>query len=199
MPPIFFNTLKKNDLFYGILASKPSSHYKPDTMAEMNLPAKNLKGKGRMSTPKVDMTPMITFFMLTTSLAKRVSIPLAMPVPSDLPVKIPDNRSLTLCLGKDNLIQWYWGSEEKPLFKAKNASYAANGIREVLNNTKLQAIKTSGDAEKSIIVNIKPSDKSNYKNLIDILDELKIAGISTYFIVNISSHDLQRMKQSNAY
>ena len=168
-------------------------------MAEINLSAKTLRGKGRMSAPKVDMTPMvdlmfllITFFMLTTSLAKPAIMQLAMPVPSDYPVKIPDNRSLTLCLGKDNLIQWYWGDEQKPLFKAKNASYTGNGIREVLNTT-------SGDAEKGIIVNIKPSDKSNYKNLIDILDELKIAGISTYFIVNISSHDLERMKQSNAY
>ncbi len=175
-------------------------------MAEINLSAKTLRGKGRMSAPKVDMTPMvdlmfllITFFMLTTSLAKPAIMQLAMPVPSDYPVKIPDNRSLTLCLGKDNLIQWYWGDEQKPLFKAKNASYTGNGIREVLNTTKLQAIETSGDAEKGIIVNIKPSDKSNYKNLIDILDELKIAGISTYFIVNISSHDLERMKQSNAY
>ncbi len=175
-------------------------------MAEMNLSAKNLRGKGRMNAPKVDMTPMvdlmfllITFFMLTTSLAKPVIMPLAMPVPSDYPVKIPDYRSLTLCLGKDNLIQWYWGNEEKPLLEAQKASYAGNGIREVLNTTKLQAIKTSGDAEKSIIVNIKPSDKSSYKNLIDILDELKIAGMSTYFIVNISSHDLERMKQSNIY
>ena len=34
------------------------------------------------------------------------------------------------------------------------------------------------------IVIIKPSKKSNYKNLVDILDEMAIADIQTYVIVN---------------
>ena len=35
-----------------------------------------------------------------------------------------------------------------------------------------------------MIVIIKPSKKSNYRNLVDILDEMAIVGVPTYAIVN---------------
>ena len=35
-----------------------------------------------------------------------------------------------------------------------------------------------------MIVIIKPSKKSNYRNLVDILDEMAITGVPTYAIVN---------------
>ncbi|MEZ0130437.1 biopolymer transporter ExbD, partial [Flavobacterium sp. LBUM151] len=40
-----------------------------------------------------------------------------------------------------------------------------------------------GAKNESLIVIIKPSKKSNYKNLVDILDEMAIAKIETYSIV----------------
>jgi len=178
-------------------------------MAEMNSSAGNLRSGHRTTktiTPRVDMTPMvdlmfllITFFMLTTSLTKPVAMSLALPIEGGENLPIPDNRSITLCLGKNNEIQWYFGNEEKPLSTPQKATFASNSIRKLLIDKEAEAIKLSGSATKGLIVNIKPSDKSNYKNLVDILDELKITGIDNYFIVDISSHDLQRMKQSHIY
>ena len=41
-----------------------------------------------------------------------------------------------------------------------------------------------GRPKNGPIVIIKPSKKSNFKNLIDILDEMAIVNIETYVIVN---------------
>ncbi|MNR56878.1 hypothetical protein D3C85_1775450 [compost metagenome] len=41
-----------------------------------------------------------------------------------------------------------------------------------------------GKPKSGVIVIIKPSRKSNFKNLVDILDEMKIAKIDTYAIVD---------------
>ena len=45
-------------------------------------------------------------------------------------------------------------------------------------------LEYTGNKEKGIIVIIKPSKKSNYRNLIDILDEMAIVDVPTYAIVN---------------
>jgi hypothetical protein len=41
-----------------------------------------------------------------------------------------------------------------------------------------------GRPGQGMVVIIKPSKKSNFKNLVDILDEMAIADISAYVIVN---------------
>ncbi len=40
------------------------------------------------------------------------------------------------------------------------------------------------DKKKGLIVIIKPTKKSNYRNLVDILDEMAIVDVPTYAIVN---------------
>jgi biopolymer transport protein ExbD len=72
----------------------------------------------------------------------------------------------------------------------------SNGIRKVLldqkatvaNNTSLQ-IK-----EREPIVLIKPDAKSRYKNVVDILDEMKICDIKIYAIVDISVPEKEMIK-----
>jgi len=44
---------------------------------------------------------------------------------------------------------------------------------------------TMGDPKKGLIVIIKASKKSNYKNLVDVLDEMAICKVPTYAIVDI--------------
>ena len=52
-------------------------------------------------------------------------------------------------------------------------------------NSKIIEYSTAlGKPKNGAIVIIKPSKKSNFKNLIDILDEMAIAKIDTYAIVN---------------
>lgn len=48
----------------------------------------------------------------------------------------------------------------------------------------LEYSTTIGKPKNGPIVIIKPSKKSNYGNLVDILDEMTIAKIDTYAIIN---------------
>jgi hypothetical protein len=46
---------------------------------------------------------------------------------------------------------------------------------------------------------IKPSEKANFKNLVDLLDELEIVKVSSYAIVDITSGDKKLMIQNSVY
>ena len=57
-----------------------------------------------------------------------------------------------------------------------------------------------GDPKKGLMVIIKPTDKSNYKNFVDILDEIKIADVPSYGIVNkIENAEIGLMKDQKAF
>ena len=174
-------------------------------MAELNTQSRNQnsgRAYSKSLSPRVDMTPMvdlmfllITFFMLTTSLGKQYIMQLAMPVGDD-PGQIADNRTMTICLGKNDKLDWYMGNEAKPLTSPMLASFDNEGLRKILADTKESVFKTTG---KGLFVIIKPAQKSTYKNLVDVLDELKIQELDAYSIVDISETDVSRMKSENIY
>lgn len=78
------------------------------------------KGKPKRQTLRVDFTPMvdmnmllITFFMFATSLAKPQAMEIAMPVKDEVlqeeRSKVKDDKAITVLLGKDNKIYYYFG------------------------------------------------------------------------------------------
>jgi hypothetical protein len=48
------------------------------------------------------------------------------------------------------------------------------------------------------VIVIKPSDECNYKNVIDMLDEMTINVIKTYALVDISSVEVDLIKVTEA-
>jgi len=50
--------------------------------------------------------------------------------------------------------------------------------------------------KKGLIVLIKPDDKSKYKNLVDILDEMLICNVARYAIVDVSPNELDLIKNT---
>jgi len=78
-------------------------------------------------------------------------------------------------------------------------NYGRNGIRKAIVE-KIKEVKgITGDPKKGLIVLIKPSDKSNYRNLVDILDEMKISDVQTYAIVDITNPEIGLMKRDGIY
>lgn len=157
------------------------------------------KVRSKKQNSKVDLTAMvdlafllITFFMLTTSLSKPQSMNLAMPAkdkPEDekiKPLPVDQRRTVTIILGDNNKMKWYHGllAEPEPNGKPQDAAYGADGIRKVLLERVKSVPQVTGDAEKGLIVIIKPTKKSNYRNLVDILDEMAICDVKVYAIVN---------------
>lgn len=172
-------------------------------MAELTNPA-NGRSRGRRlrQLPKVDLTAMvdlafllITFFMLTTTLAKSNSIDLAMPVDS-VAMPVSEDRTMTICLGKDNKLKWYIGTVEHPKVSGDVSDSSRAGIGTVLSEQSQNVKKITG---KNLLVLIKPSDRSSYKNLVDIIEEMKIARIASYAIVDITEKEVEMMKGDGLY
>ncbi|GIQ60192.1 biopolymer transport ExbD protein [Flavobacterium collinsii] len=171
-------------------------------MAELNTGdgggGKGGKVRSKKQNSKVDLTAMvdlafllITFFMLTTSLSKPQSMDLSLPNKEDdekleKPTKVDENRTMTVMLGADNKIVYYMGLLATPIAGPKDIAYGKDGIRrEVLKRKKsvLEYSTALGKPKNGIIVIIKPTKKSTYRNLVDILDEMAISGVETYAIV----------------
>lgn len=158
-------------------------------MAELNT--------GKRLQPRVDLTAMvdlafllITFFMLTTNINKQQALDVAMPDitdPTDV-MTLADNRTITLLLGEDGRIDWYWGLLNEPLAGPQSTTMGKNGIRQVLLQKKEEVPKLTKDGQ-GIVVVIRPGYQSAYSSLVNVLDEMKICGINQYMIGKISPEE----------
>src|SRR3970040_2851461 len=174
-------------------------------MAELNTDGggggKGGKVRSKKQNSKVDLTAMvdlafllITFFMLTTTLSKPKAMELGLPDKEDpndknQNIKVDENRTMTILLGDNNKLVRYVGLLATPVAGGapKEFTYGKEGIRKELMSRKASVLAYStakGKPKNGMIVIIKPSKKSNYRNLIDILDEMGIVEVPTYAIVN---------------
>ena len=186
-------------------------------MAELNTGdgggGKGKKVRSKKGNSRVDLTAMvdlafllITFFMLTTSLSKPKSMDLSLPdkEKDDTPqvdVKVDENRTMTVLLDANNKIKWYMGILATPIAGPKDIAYGKDGLRKELISRKKSVLEYSaakGKPKDGIIVIIKPSKKSNYKNLVDILDEMAISGVETYAIVNDITDEEKKLLTSDS-
>lgn len=163
-------------------------------MAEVNTGGGDSSGKKRSKkvSTKIDMTPMvdlafllITFFMLTTTFSKPQTMEVNMPDKNkenkEAPVKA--SHAITIILGENDKVYWFQGEEESTP-KVEVTNYSAEGIRKVL----FQKNKEIGS---KFVVVIKAMQKSKYKNMVDILDEMTITNTQRYAIVKILPEDLE--------
>lgn len=184
-------------------------------MAELNTASKGdgKKVRSKKQNPGVDLTAMvdlafllITFFILTTTLSKPQSMDLAMPDKEELSdepqTETPAWRTLTVVLGEDNKVAYYVGSIDNPQpgGEPKLTTYGKNGIRQViLDKSKEVRARVTNPEKESLVILIKPSDKSNYKNFVDILDEMAITQEKRYAVMDITDEDIQMLIEKGAY
>jgi biopolymer transport protein ExbD len=154
------------------------------------------KVRSKKLNSKVDLTAMvdlafllITFFMLTTSLSKPQSMDLGLPDKDEDPeknkdIKVDENRTMTILLGDDNKLKVYMGLLATPKVAPKDMTYGKEGLRKEILQREKEVVQYTGNKDKGMIVIIKPSKKSTYRNLVDILDEMAITDVPTYAIVN---------------
>jgi biopolymer transport protein ExbD len=174
-----------------------------------NLP-KKIRSK-KLST-RVDLTAMVSvsflliiFFMVTIELAKPKAVDLSLPDNGDGTIICGpithegENRSITVMLGENNKLIYYIGLLSSPIVSPKEIKYGKHGIRRELLRRKKSLLQyaSKGLRPESIVVIIKPSKKSNFKNLVDILDEMTIAEIGTYAIVPQFTPEETKLLASN--
>ena len=162
------------------------------------------KVRSKKQSTRIDLTAMvdlafllITFFIMTTTLAKPKAMDLAMPdkdekTKDQLPIAA--SRSLTLLLGSNDKLEWYLGEPGKSAPEV--ISYGKDGLRKLLVEKSKEVQEKTG---KTIFVVIKPSDKSKYKNVVSVLDEMNITNIQMYGIVDISAAEIELLKRENLY
>ncbi|MFZ4679735.1 MAG: ExbD/TolR family protein [Flavobacterium sp.] len=173
---------------------------------------KDGKVRSKKSDPRVDLTAMvdlafllITFFMLTTSLSKPQSMDLGLPDKEDKKepekdIKVDQRRTMTIIMGDNDKIKWYHGLLEAPEVGGKptDAEYGKNGLRKEILKRVVSIPQVTGSKDKGLIVIIKPTKKSTYRNLVDVLDEMAICKVPTYAIVNdISPEEKSIIEQMN--
>jgi biopolymer transport protein ExbD len=143
----------------------------------------------------VDLTPMvdlgfllITFFILTTSLTMPSISKLVMPKDSKADMPVSESCALTLLPAGNNEIYYYEGiSAGNTLFHKTNFS-ENGGLRELIENKQQKIFSIKGTKDAMVVI-IKPGKESSYKNMIDILDEMKISDVAHYIIVDEDAMD----------
>jgi biopolymer transport protein ExbD len=168
--------------------------------------------KGKKLSTRVDLTPMvdlgfllITFFIFTTTMSQPTAMKLLLP---DDKVKPEDQNLakesgvLTIMMSGDNHIYYYEGQLKSDGSNLFSASYnGENTIRDVIMKKKADVRSRATDPtnpEKDFVVVIKPSSECNYKNVIDILDEMAISVVKKYALVEITDNELGYIKLSEA-
>ena len=168
----------------------------------------------KMST-KIDFTPMvdlgfllITFFMLTTTLAKPNIMPIVMPDKNLEKIEdaesVKESQVLTLLLGDNDVVYYYEGLENAVL---DSTDYSAEGLRAVILKKKDKVKQQWGEEERDdpknegqkkmvsrLNVIIKPTKDARYKNVVDVFDEMKITDIGRYVMLEVSEKEMEFIK-----
>ena len=133
----------------------------------------------------------------------------------DVKNQAPESKTTTLLLGEDDKIYYYFGKPKYDDYTSlKVTGYSADGLRKILLERNSQAVaemrelreekrknskmseqefkerasKIKASKESQVVV-IKPTSESTYRNLVDALDEMQIASIGKYAIVDMTEGD----------
>ena len=169
-------------------------------MAEIDSSGGGKKGgkkRSKKMSTKIDMTPMvdlgfllITFFMLTTTLAKPVTMQLNMPDKTDTketsPVKL--SETLTVC-PDENKVYYYQGIPTEAGTVMQVTNYSETGIRKVIADLKAKV-------GNNFTLVIKPTKTAKYRNMIDMLDECAITNNKRYALLEIDPDTEALIKRS---
>lgn len=104
---------------------------------------------------------------------------IAKPIPSNIPAEWPSSRTMTIVLGKNNKAICYLGEANVAKMQVVDLSAIQ---QQLLSNKSLIANSHSDERGKRMLVIVKPTSSAVYKNFVDMIDEINIAGIETYAI-----------------
>lgn len=144
--------------------------------------------KQKKVAAKVDMTPMvdlgfllITFFIFTTTMSSPKAFKLNVPddtAKDEEQTEAKASGAFTILLSKNNNVYYYEGQLAVDGSNFKSTNY--KDLRGIILD------KKSRTPEKDLVVIIKPNESANYKNVVDVLDEMTIAEIKRYAMVDIA-------------
>jgi biopolymer transport protein ExbD len=178
-------------------------------------------------TPMVDLGfLLITFFIFTTTLSEPSTLALNMPKDDKdekNQTEVKESSVLTIMLSKDDHVFYYEGKLAEDASNFTSSTF--KDIRQVIINKrkdvisrhqhdggcpKLQNVARQNKdnpyhknpeaacQDKDFMVLIKPGPDANFKNTVDILDEMKINGAQRYAIIDILPIEMELIKRTEA-
>jgi biopolymer transport protein ExbD len=174
-------------------------------MAELDTSGGGKKGgkiRSKKASTRIDLTAMvdlafllITFFIMATTLAKPKAMDTFWPDKSkkDVQLPVPETRTMTVLLGSNDQIEWFVGAPGKTAPTKDN--YGKNGIRKALIEKSKEIEATHAGPDNFMIVLVKAGSKSTYKNFVNMLDEINIAGIKSYGVVDLTPAEAALLKK----
>lgn len=155
-----------------------------------------------------------------------ITMPVKDQIKDEERTKVPASQTLSILLTEKNRIIWYIGMDDPAQAPQTNiADFSMNGVNSIhkvlleknqLVFNEVQAVKDSVakglikkedikahiaavkiTEKKGLIVLIKPDNKSKYKNLVDILDEMLVCNVARYAIVDVSPNEMDLIKNTH--
>jgi biopolymer transport protein ExbD len=156
---------------------------------------------------RIDMTPMvdlgfllISFFVITTELSKPTAMNLAMPKEGP-PMPLGRSNALTVLLDGHDKIWCYQGDWEQALTEGsiqplKGAGQ--EGLRKTITERQQWLDKNPGkEGRDGLMVLVKPAAGTDYKQVVDVLDEMSITQVKRYAVVKLSPAEKEWTSANN--
>jgi biopolymer transport protein ExbD len=147
-----------------------------------------IENKSDKRNLRIDFAPMvdlgfllITFFVLTTSLTEPRAFGLHVPEDGE-GVQSPLSATITLTMLENGRIDYLEGSEAHVLAKGSAHLYQQPSLRKHLLEKRKRIIDQLGSDEQYTVI-IQPTAQTNYKEVVDVLDEMTITGIKKYVLM----------------
>jgi biopolymer transport protein ExbD len=159
--------------------------------------------------PKTDMTPMvdlgfllISFFVMTTELSKPAVAPLNMPKEGPS-IPLGNSNALTVLLAGGDSAYYYHGNWKDALLAdkiEKTSIYSVDGLRKVIMEKKkwLHAHERK-EGGNGLMLLIKSTSETSYKNLVDVLDETLINDVRKYALVKMEVEEAAWIKRQRSF
>lgn len=133
---------------------------------------------------------LLTFFMLTTTMVKPKVMEVVMPVPKqeDRPADVQpirESKAISIIPMPEGRLYIYQGLSAETV---SATAYGKDGIRQKLQTLLLTIHEP--------VILIKPHPNSNFRNLVDILDEMNILGVKRYALDDFSDKDLNILAEA---
>jgi len=180
-------------------------------MAQMENSATERKGRSFSHNKKqlirIDMTPMvdlgfllITFFVFTTTISTPMVTDLYMPKDSTDSTNLSEDLALTVLLDDNDKVYYYEGPFDKAattsrVFETNYSTYSGMGKIIRQKQKDIDAGGKFADGRKGLMMLIKPTSRSVYKNVVDALDEAVINDVKKYAIIEPSLTEINYLKK----
>lgn len=148
--------------------------------------------KGKKLSTRVDLTPLvdlafllITFFIFTTTMSTPTAMNLFLPKDTENPDelnKAKESGALTLILAKDHTVYYYEG-----ILATDGSNFKQMPFKDV---RKAVMDKKASTPSEDLQLVIKPTPECTFADVVDALDEMTIADIKRYAMVDAAEGEL---------